>query len=409
MSVERKNNLNVPFYIAKRYAFSKSKTKAINTITKISTLGILVSAMALFVVLSVFSGLKTFNLSFTNAIDPDLETSTTKGKTISISEDHIQKLNTTKEIESYSFVVEERVVFTYGEKQLVANIKGVDSLYARVTNINDYILHGEWLIPNSNQVVLGNAIASNLSIGSYSNDKFLEVLAMKPGEGAFDNPEDAYNKFILYPSGTYALNNVDIDAKYIYSDLILAQNLLDWKPNQYSKIELKIAEGYSENETRKKIESIFGNDYTVKNRAELNESLFKMLQTESLAIYLIFTLVIIVTLFSLAGALIMMILEKKEHLKTLNDIGVNIRNLKRIFLFQGMILSTFGALSGIFLGYIIVFLQDKFQLISISEQLPYPVEIKFSNAIIVFLTIVILAFLASLLSATRISKKYLST
>ena len=133
-----------------------------------------------------------------------------------------------------------------------------------------------------------------------------------------------------------------------------------------------------------------------------------MLQTESLAIYMIFTLVIIVTLFSLAGALIMLILEKKEHLKTLHDIGISINDLKKIFLFQGMILSTIGSFLGIILGLLIVYIQLKFEFISISEQVPYPVEIHFENIFIVLLTIIILSFFASLLASTRISKKYLA-
>lgn len=401
--------MNVPLYIAKRYAFSKSKTKAINTITKISTLGILVSAMALFVVMSVFSGLKTFNLSFTNAIDPELVMLPKTGKSITISSQQLKQLQQTKEIANFSFVVEERVVFSYGEKQLAAHIKGVDSLYKNVTNIKKHLAYGEWLIPHSNQVILGNVIASNLSLGMFSNDKFLEVLAMKPGEGSFNSPDEAYNRIALNPVGIYALNNVDIDSKYIYSDVSLAQNLLDWKPNQYSKIEFKISGNSTENSAIKSIEKIFGENFVLKNRSQLNDSLFKMLQTESLAIYLIFTLVIIVTLFSLAGALIMMILEKKEHLKTLNDIGIEIKQIKRIFLFQGMILSTIGAVLGIFLGFIIVFIQFKFELITISDQLPYPVELNFSNAITVFLTIFVLAFLASFLASTRVTKDYLSS
>lgn len=401
--------MNVPFYIAKRYAFSQSKTKAINTITKISTFGIIVSAMALFVVLSVFSGLKTFNLSFTNEIDPDITIEPIHGKSISLTENEIQKINNLKEILAYSCVVEERVVFNFGEKQLVANIKGIDSLYNNVTKISNHVIYGDWLLHNTNQVVLGQMIANNLSVGTYSEDKSLEVLAMKPGEGAFDSPEDAYNKFNIHPIGIYSLQNSDVDGKYIYADIRLAQELLEWNKNQYSKIEFKIANEFSENQAKKALVQIFGDKYQIKNRSELNASLHKMHQTESIAIYLIFTLVIIVTLFSLAGALIMMILEKKEHLKTLNDIGVSIKNLKRIFLFQGMLHSTLGAFFGLILGFLIVYLQYKFQFITISEQVPYPVEINIFNIIIVFFTIFILSFFASLLASTRINKKYLYT
>ena len=365
--------------------------------------------MALFVVLSVFSGLKTLNLSFTNEIDPDLVVEPINGKSITLDKTQISKIRQLKEIENSSFVAEERVVFNYGEKQLVANIKGVDSLYNKVTNVENNLIYGDWFFTNTNQVVLGQIIANNLSVGTYSENKFLEVLAMKPGEGALESPEDAYNKFTIYPSGIYSFNNLDVDGKYIYADIRLVQELLEWNPNQFSKIEFKIANGFSENDAKKALTSVLKDKIQFKNRSELNISLHKMLQTESIAIYLIFTMVIIVTLFTLAGALIMMILEKKEHLKTLNDIGISIANLKRIFLFQGMILSTIGATLGLLLGLLIVYLQFKFELITISDEFPYPVEITATNIIIVMFTIIILAFFASLLASTRISKKYLNS
>ncbi len=364
--------------------------------------------MALFVVLSVFSGLKTFNLAFTNDIDPDMVVEALHGKSIQINESQLKKIKQLKEFEAFSFVIEERVVFNFGEKQLVANIKGVDSLYNNVTNINKHIAYGEWILPHTNQVVLGQLIANSLSVGTYSEDKVLEVLAMKPGEGALESADDAYNKFTLYPSGIYALQHLDVDGKYIYADVHLVQDLLEWNKNEFSKIEFKLKPNISESQAKKSLESIFTKEVLIKTRAELNASLHKMLQTESLAIYMIFTLVIIVTLFSLAGALIMLILEKKEHLKTLHDIGISINDLKKIFLFQGMILSTIGSFLGIILGLLIVYIQLKFEFISISEQVPYPVEIHFENIFIVLLTIIILSFFASLLASTRISKKYLA-
>src|SRR5690606_2393572 len=194
-------------YIAKRYAFSKSKTKAINIITRISAIGIVVSSMALFVVLSVFSGLENSLLSFTNEIDPDLVLLPSKGKSLKLT--HQQK-NQLKDLTiSYSKIIEDRVVFTYGDKQIVAVIKAVDSNYPKITGITNHILHGKWLQPNTNDAVLGNVLANELSAGMYSNDKLLEVLAMKPGNGLITMPSDAYVKLPLYPSGIYSLNNID--------------------------------------------------------------------------------------------------------------------------------------------------------------------------------------------------------
>lgn len=330
--------MNTTFYIARRYAFSKSKTKAINIISRIATLGIIVSSMALFVVSSVFSGLEDYSLSFTNAMDPDLIALPEKGKSFLVDKDQFSRLEVIKDIEAHVPVVEERVVFTFNNKQVVAVIKAVDSTYTEVTDINTAISAGNWLMPHTNQAVVGNLLAESLSMGMYSNDNLLEVLAMKPGEGMISTPDEAYNKIPLYTSGIYSLGNIETDAKYIFTDIHVGQSLLNWESNRFSSLEFRLKETAQEQNVIKELQSIFGDQLIYKNRAQINESLFKMLKTESLAIYLIFTLVIIVTLFCLTGSLIMIILEKQPHLKTLSDLGLSIRSIKNIFLFQGLIL-----------------------------------------------------------------------
>ncbi len=394
--------VNPVFYIAKRYAFSKSKTKAINVITRISSVGIIVSSMALFIVLSVFSGLESFALSFTNVIDPDLVLLPKKGKVISLTSDQQNKLNSVKEIASFSKVIEDRVVFTFGEKQLVANIKAVDSNYIKTVAINEYLPYGRWLDPNTNDAVLGFGLANELSVGMFSNDKLLEVLAMKPGKGIITMPEDAYIKLPLYPSGIYSLNNIDTDNKYIYTDFSIGKDLFGFSENQASKIEFKLKNSSKESSVIKSLQTIFGDNITIKNRAQLNEGLYKMLKTESLAIYLIFTLIIIVTLFCLTGALIMIILEKKDHIKTLWDIGFNKKSLKRIFLNQGLILTIGGTILGLTLGIIITLLQQHFGWVKINEVQSYPVLFKWENGLLVLLTIIVLGTIASYIAASRI-------
>lgn len=394
--------MNTVFYIAKRYAFSKSRTKAINIITRISAIGIVVSSMALFVVLSVFSGLEHFALSFTNIIDPDLVISPSKGKTITVSPAQKQQLQNLKEVASFSEVVEDRVIFTFGDKQLVARIKAVDSNYVKTVDIAAHIPYGKWVQPNSMDAVMGNGLANELSAGTYSNDKLLQVLAMKPGKGIITTAEDAYIKLPLYTSGIYSLNNVETDHKYIYTDIRIGRDLLGLNPDQVSKIEFRLKDPNDEKRVSESLKELFGKDLTVKNRSQLNDSLYKMLKTESLAIYLIFTLIIIVTLFCLTGALIMIILEKKEHIKTLYDIGFTNRNLKKIFLYQGLILSVGGTIAGLCLGIAVTLLQQHFGWIKISEDFPYPIVFKWENGLLVMLTIIILGTIASYIAAGRI-------
>jgi lipoprotein-releasing system permease protein len=398
--------LSFPLYIAKRYIFSRSKNNAINIINRIAALGIIVGTMALFIVLSVFSGLKVFSLSFSNEIDPDLKISSTFGKSFDISTNQENKIKAIDGVISYSKIVEERVLFTYNGKQEVTYIKGVDSICKNLTSINKNLYQGNWLKPNTYQAIVGQGIANKFSLALLDFNSVLEVLVPKPGKGTIENPEEAFNQAILIPVGIYAISE-DLDSKYVFVDLGLAQELLEYKPNQVSGIELIINNEANETEVVKKLESIFDSKITVKNRAQLNASLYKMLNTENLAVYLIFTLVIILALFNWFGALIMMILDKKANLKTLFNLGTEIKNLRIIFLLQGTLLSFLGGIIGLILGIIIVLLQYYFEFIMITPTLAYPVIFTLENVFIVLSTIISLGFVASFIASRSVTKKFL--
>jgi lipoprotein-releasing system permease protein len=398
--------LNFPLYIAKRYIFSRSKNNAINIINRIASLGIIVGTMALFVVLSVFSGLKVFSLSFTNEIDPDLKMTSTIGKSFLITPDQDKQLKKIDGVASYTKIIEERVLFLFKDKQQVTYLKGVDSLYPVVNDINKKLFNGQWIKPDTYQVVVGYGIARDFSMGILDFENPLQIFAPKPGKGAFENPEEAFNKTDVLPVGIYSISE-DLDSKYVFADLSLAQELLMYKPNQISGIEFHLKENANESEIKTQLDEIFKNKITLKNRAQLNESLYKMLNTENIVVYLIFTLVIIVALFNLVGALIMMILEKKGNLKTLFNLGTEINNLRKIFLLQGTLLSVFGGIIGLVLGIMLVLLQQQYELIMITPTLAYPVVFSLENVLIVMTTIVSLGFVASLIASSRVSKNLL--
>ncbi len=369
-------------------------------------MGIIVGAMALFVVLSVFSGLKVFSLSFTNEIDPDLKISSTLGKSFLISQNQESQIKKIDGLVSYTKIIEERVLFTFDGKQEVTYLKGVDSNFSKVNAIETKLFNGQWLKPDTYQVVVGYGISQKFSMGLLDFNRQLEVLVPKPGKGAIENPEEAFNKTDLIPVGIYAISE-DLDSKYVFADLGLAQELLEYKTNQVSGIEIKTKTDAYESAITEQLQTIFNNKITVKNRAQLNESLYKMLNTENIAVYLIFTLVIVVALFNLIGALIMMILDKKGNLKTLFNLGTEIKDLRKIFLLQGTLLSVFGGIIGLVLGIIIVLLQEYFQLVMITPTLAYPVIFSLENVLIVMGTIVALGFIASLIASSRVSKKLL--
>jgi lipoprotein-releasing system permease protein len=398
--------LNFSFYIARRYLKSASKNNAINIINGIASLGIVVGAMALFVVLSVFSGLINFSLSFSNDFDPDLKVTTTVGKSFVISKQQEQAVNQIKGIATSSKIIEERVLFMFNEKEQVAHLKGVDSLYGKVSGVEKTLYQGEWFAPNTTQVVAGYGIAQKLSLGLLDFNNPLEVFVPKSGNGTIESAEQAFNKSILIPVGIYAINE-ELDSKYIFADLGLTQELLDFKPNQITGIEIKLQPNASEEAISKQLQTIFNGKVTIKNRAQLNDALYKMLNTENIVVYLIFTLVIIIALFNLIGALIMMILDKKSNLKTLYNLGAEVSDLRRIFLLQGTLLSVIGGVIGLVLGIIIVLIQQHFELIMITPSLPYPVVFTAQNVFIVLATIILLGFIASLIASSRVNKKLL--
>lgn len=234
----------------------------------------------------------------------------------------------------------------------------------------------------------------------------MQIYAPKPGKGAIENPEEAFNKTDVLPVGIYSISE-DLDSKYVFADLSLVQELLMYKPNQISGIEFHLKQNVDEQAVKAQLEKIFKNKITLKNREQLNESLYKMLNTENIAVYLIFTLVIIVALFNLVGALIMMILDKRANLKTLLSLGTEIRDLRKIFILQGTLLSFLGGLIGLYYGIILVSLQQKYELIMITPTLAYPVVFTIENVLIVMATIVSLGFVASLIASSRVSKKLL--
>lgn len=369
-------------------------------------MGIIVGTMALFVVLSVFSGLKVFSLSFTNEIDPDLKLTSTYGKSFLITPDQENQIKKIEGVASYTKIIEERVLFLFKDKQQVTYLKGVDSLYPVVNDIKKKLFNGQWIKPESYQVVIGYGIAQDFSMGIMDFENPLQIFAPKPGKGAIENPEEAFNKTEVLPVGIYSVSE-DLDSKYVFADLGLTQELLMYKSNQISGIEFKLKENADENLIKSKLETIFKNKITLKNRAQLNASLYKMLNTENIAVYLIFTLVIIVALFNLIGALIMMILEKKGNLKTLFNLGTEIKHLRKIFLLQGTLLSFFGGVVGLVLGIILVLLQQRYELIMITPTLAYPVVFTLENVLIVLGTIISLGFIASLIASSRVSKKLL--
>jgi len=399
--------VNFSLYIAKRYLFTRSSNNAINIITGIAATGVVLGAMSLFIVLSGFSGLKDFSLQFTNVFDSDLKVLPAKGKTLTFTSYIEDKINNIRGVEAYSKVIQERIFLQYRGKNHVALIKGVDENYKNVNPVDSILFLSEWFTPNQNEVVIGLGISSKLSLGVMDYSDLLEIYVPKPGKGQILNASNAFTKKRVVVSGMYQINE-ELDSKYVFSDIEFARSLLNLDSTKISSIEFKFLPNYSEDDIRIQLKKIFSEEIILKNRIQQNDALYKMLNTENIAVYLIFTLVLIIALFNVIGSIIMMILDKRKNIKTLYSLGAKISDIRKIFFLQGVLMSTLGGLLGIFLGVIIVFIQMKFEFVKITRTLAYPVKLNLSNIIVVFATITILGIIASKIASSRVREKLLT-
>lgn len=398
--------MNFSLYIAKRYLFSKTSNNAINIITIIASFGVIVGSLALFIILSGFSGLRTFSYSLLEASDPDIKITSAKGKSFVFTKDVAQILQDNPSILASSKIIEERVFLEHNDKNEIAFIKGVQDNYTEITNIDDALSVGNWLEKEYlNTAVVGRTIAIKLSLGVRSFGQPLSIMVPKGGTG-FISPNNAFYKTNVQIVGLYS-GTEEFESKFVYLNLEEAQNLLRFKENQITGLELKLSDVLKSDEIAKQLQDSLGKNFQVQTKEQLNSVFYKVINTENFVSYLIFTLIVIIALFNVIGAIIMMIIDKKNNLKTLFNLGVSLKEIKQIFVFQGFLLTLFGMFLGLIIGIILVFLQKQFSLFMITESLAYPVEFKLSNLLIVIGTITALGFIAAKIASSRISKEFI--
>ncbi len=370
--------------------------------TLIASGGVIVASAALFIVLSVFAGLKDFSLKFSSFVDPDLKLIPSEGKSFIWTENDKATLLKIEGVANYSEIIEERIIIRSENKNLIATLKGVDKNYLNVTNIEAMVTKGKWLTPESNDVVSGSGISDNLSFGVFDFLKPLSLYVPKVGKGQASSIKGYYNSVFVNNVGLFTINE-ELSNNYIFSNIELAKQLLSYNEGQLSALELKLKPDADEDAIRDQLEASYGNKFNIKNRAELNDALFKMLNTENLAIYLIFTLVIIISLFNVIGAIIMMVLDKKKSINTLFYLGTETKAIKSIFFLQGSLMTIVSGIIGIVIGLAVVFIQQSFELIMLTPDLAYPVKFNFFNVLIVFATIFALGIIASRIASQRIT------
>lgn len=366
---------------------------------------LIVGGASLMIVLAGFSGLRTFSMSFSNFFDPDLKVFPKTGKTFSLSPMQETALKESGVVASYTKVLEERVFLNSRGKNYIAYIKGVDENYPKVNAVDSILVISpkEWLL-SEDYVVVGNIIAETLNLGLFTSTTPLQIIVPKAGKGSITSSSTPYREETVLLSDYYQVTE-DLDSKYVFATLSLAQRLTGVQSNEVSAIEVKVSKGISATEGKKCLQKVLGDSFVIKDRMALNEDLYKMFQTENLATYLIFTLVLIVALFNLVGAIIMMILDKRKNLYTLFALGMTQRQIRAIFFLQGVIVSLLGAVFGVGLGIGIAWLQKTYPMLYINPNatvpIAYPMDIRLLEIVVVFFTIFVLGILASAIGASR--------
>ena len=384
--LKKENQSKVGFsnFIARRYYLFKSKWNIVNIISRSASFVLVVAVCAFFVVLSVFSGLKVFGANYSKAFDPDVKVFSKDSKHFSFDDKLSEQLLLIPGVAFFSKIVEDKVLVKNNENSGFAYLNGVEKKYSSVFDIEKIISVGRWINgpAENNEVVVSHALADELSLGLYNYGGGLTVLVPSKRPGNFLLQKPFYSSFFMV-SGIFGSSET-ADQKNIFVPLVSAQELLGLGPNKISGVAIKLTNSLEKKSSIKKIKELFGDDFSVKSREELNETYYKMLNAEELILNLVLGLILIVAMFNTVGAVIILIIEKQKDIKTLYKMGANRAQVSDVFFKHGLYLSFSGGSVGLLLGCAIVFIQEQFGVISLKgTSIPYPVVFDVSNFVVV--------------------------
>ena len=395
--------MNFPLYVARRYLFSKKSTNAINVISVISVIGVAVATMALVIVLSVFNGFHDLVATFFTNFDPQLEVVPMQGKTAPSDDPLLAKMKALPEVDVATESVEDQALAIYQDHQAMVIVKGVDDNFDQLTHIKD-ILFGDGTYSlhagNLQYGIMGIRLAAALGTGARFGD-YLRIYAPQK-EGQFDatNPSEAFVvDSLLSPGVVFSVNQSKYDKNYIIAPIAFARNLFG-QQGRLSSLEFRLKDGSDLDAVKKEMQEIGGAKYKVMDRFEQQADTFKIMQIEKYIAYIFLTFILIVACFNIIGSLSMLIIDKKEDVVTLRNLGANDRQVSQIFLFEGRLISAFGAIIGIGLGLLLCWLQQQYGLVSLGSSSgsfvinAYPVSVHYDDVALIFLTVIVVGWVA---------------
>ena len=400
--------MNFRFFIAKRYFSTQKSSNFVHVISWISLFGVVIGTAALILVLSVFNGFENLVLSMYNSFSPDLKITVNSGKTFN-SDEVSDLLFTVEEIQNLTLVLEEKVLLKYQEKEYIATAKGVSEEYLEMTNFDSFLIDGEYIngFQRNSVAVVGKGVAYYLSMSVGSIFEQLKIFIPNRNPKTLLNPTTAFKQSAVVPVGIFGVQ-AEVDEEYIITPLLFLQQLSD-RNNQVSAIEIKLKDESDMFIIQKQLQMALGDMYKVKSRLEQQEFLYKILNTEKLAICLILTFIMIIATFNIIGALSMLMLDKKKDISTLRSLGCNIHDIQSIFFKKSMFTILLGVALGLILGISLGWLQKAFGFISMGGGNfvinNYPVAILLTDVIMVSIIVLIIGLLASWYPAKLLSKK----
>ena len=401
--------------IARRYLIAKKSHQAINIISMVSLIGVMVGTMGLIIVLSVFNGFGNLVLELYNSFDPDIKVTPVYGKTFDPDSAGIGRIEKLKSVASVNLSLEEHALLRYRDRQYIATIKGVSDGYLESVGIEDKILDGQPVLQqgDTNFAIVGGQIAYSLAL--HLDDPLHAIGVYIPKhDGNYQSsldPSEAFTGRNIYASSVFGIQQ-DFDSKYVLVPLRWAREIIGREKNVTS-LDIKVKEGVTMEQAAVEIKAVTGNQFEVKDRFQQHEFLYKIIGSEKLAVFMILGFILLIATFNIVGTLTMLIIEKKRDIGILLSMGADITLVKRIFLIEGLLISLSGAVAGLVLGGLICYLQMHFGIIKLENAESflidsYPVQMEVMDFVYVFITVFAIGAAASWYTATAIVKKQVS-
>ena len=406
--------MNFPFFVARRYLFSKKSTHVINIISIISMIGVAVATMALVIVLSVFNGFHDLVASLFTNFDPQLKVMPVEGKTVAADDPVLTKIKLLPQVDVATEAVEDHALAIYQDRQAMVTVKGVDDNFADLTHIND-ILYGDGSFSlhaaNLEYGILGVRLAQTLGVGAQW-DGFMRIYApQKEGQLDMSNPEGGFVVDSLNSPGVlFSVKQSKYDKDYIITSIAFARRLFG-QQGMLSSLEIRLKPGSDLDAVKKEMKNLAGTRFRVLDRYEQQEDTFRIMAIEKMIAYIFLTFILVVACFNIIGSLSMLIIDKKDDVYTLRNLGADNRQIARIFLFEGRMISAVGAVVGIELGLLLCLLQQQYGLVKLGDSAgsfiidAYPVSVHYTDVALIFVTVIAVGWLAVWYPVRALTKK----